>query len=40
MKTEINLFQQDLIAIKMIQALDWRVKRQAGVQVLTAATGW
>lgn len=36
----ISLFQQDLFAIKMVMSLDWRILRQAGVQVLTAATGW
>ena len=32
--------QQDLLALKMTLGLDWRVTRQAGVQILTAATGW
>lgn len=36
----INLFQNDLVAIKMVLGMDWRIVRQAGVQVLTAATGW
>jgi len=36
----INLFQQDLLAIKMTLGLDWRVIREAGVQVLTSADGW
>ena len=35
-----NLFQQDLLAIKMTLGMDWRIVRQAGVQVLTGATGW
>jgi hypothetical protein len=35
-----SLFQQDLVGIKLTRYMDWRVKRQAGVQVLTAATGW
>lgn len=35
-----SLFQQDLLAIKMTMGLDWRIVRQAGVQVLTGATGW
>jgi hypothetical protein len=34
------MFQTDSMAIKMTVGLDWRIKRQAGVQVLTAATGW
>lgn len=36
----INLFQQDLLAVKMTLGLDWRVVRQAGTQVLTGSTGW
>lgn len=36
----INLFQQDLLAIKMTLGLDWRVIREAGVQCLTSTTGW
>jgi HK97 family phage major capsid protein len=35
-----SMFQTDSMAIKMIVGLDWRIKRQAGVQVLTATTGW
>jgi HK97 family phage major capsid protein len=36
----ISLFQQNLVAVKGIWTLDWRILRQAGVQVLTATTGW
>jgi HK97 family phage major capsid protein len=36
----ISLFQQDLIAIKGIWTLDWRILRAGGVQVLTSTTGW
>lgn len=36
----ISLFQQDLIAIKSIWTLDWRILRKAGIQVLTGTTGW
>jgi HK97 family phage major capsid protein/HK97 family phage prohead protease len=36
----LSLFQQDLVAIKSVWTLDWRVLRIAGVQILTAATGW
>jgi HK97 family phage major capsid protein/HK97 family phage prohead protease len=35
-----SMFQTDSMAIKMTIGLDWRIKRQAGVQVLTGATGW
>lgn len=30
-----SLYQSDLVAVKMVQAMDWRVVRQGGVQVLT-----
>jgi HK97 family phage major capsid protein len=36
----ISLFQQNLVAVKGIWTLDWRITRKAGVQVLTATTGW
>lgn len=36
----ISLFQQDLVAIKSIWTLDWRILRKAGIQVLTGTTGW
>ena len=36
----INLFQQDLIAIKMPLGMDWRILRTAGAQVLTGCTAW
>jgi hypothetical protein len=36
----LSLFQNDLLGIKMTLGLDWRVTRQAGVQLLTSATGW
>lgn len=36
----INLFQQDLFAIKMTMGLDWRIVRAGGVQILTGAGGW
>jgi HK97 family phage major capsid protein len=35
-----SMFQTDSMAIKMTIGLDWRIKRQAGVQVLTGTTGW
>lgn len=31
-----SLFQSDLVAVKMVQGMDWRVVRTGGVQVLTA----
>ena len=36
----ISLFQQDLVAIKSIWTLDWRILRKAGIQVLTGTTAW
>lgn len=36
----ISLFQQNLVAVKGIWTLDWRITRQAGVQVLTGADAW
>lgn len=36
----ISLFQQNLVAVKGIWTLDWRITRQAGVQIITATTGW
>ena len=36
----ISLFQQDLFGLKMTWPIDWRITRQAAVQVLTGAEGW
>jgi HK97 family phage major capsid protein len=36
----ISLFQQNLVAVKGIWTLDWRITRQAGVQIISATTGW
>ena len=35
-----SLFQTDSIGIRMSLGLDWKVRRQGGVQVLTGATDW
>ena len=35
-----SMYQTDTVALKMALGLDWKVLRQGGVQVLTAATGW